>query len=180
MHGISWSSGYDALKPGITLRYVGRPERVKSRRGLPCGACGGAEADCGGSTRLRPSRREKGLRTESSVLVVLTATAPLAPFPFPFVCSTNRGRFEGRNARSLAWRIMSFTKSDRWSPVVEQEDSAGTALRDEGDEGDVGFGCVAGAAGEDQVVRAGRRLSGLGGGKRGREVVLSSAISLPQ
>jgi len=37
-------------------------------------------------------------------------------------------------------------------PVVEQEDSAGPALRDEGDEGDVGFGCVAGAAGEDQVV----------------------------
>jgi hypothetical protein len=36
--------------------------------------------------------------------------------------------------------------------VVEQEDSAGTALRDEGDEGDVGFGRVAGAAGEDQVV----------------------------
>src|SRR5215510_1079881 len=37
-------------------------------------------------------------------------------------------------------------------PIVEQKDSAGTALCDEGDEGDVGFGCVAGAAGKDQVV----------------------------
>ena len=37
-------------------------------------------------------------------------------------------------------------------PVVEQKDSAGTALCDEGDEGDVGFGCVAGATGENQVV----------------------------
>jgi hypothetical protein len=37
--------------------------------------------------------------------------------------------------------------------VVEQKDSARPALCDERDKGDVGFGCVAGAAGKDQVVR---------------------------